>query len=288
MPQYKSVLTIALVLVLLTELAVIVGIFGWGGSGKRQIRSVRGENVTLYGVGLYSDMPDEVAPQGIAQDYVTLFVGIPLLLWALIMAQRGSIPSRMFLAGVLAYFVLTYLFWLNMSAYNDFFLIYVVLAGLSIWAFLIVVVHISPKKAKLAAMSRMPRQVAGGFLMLTSLLVAAMWLKVIIPPLLHGSYPKELYHFTTLVVQGIDLAYFLPFCFVTGLLFLKKSIWGYMFSPIILVFLSLQMLALLTKMVFMLKEGNMVQLPLMVGIGVIFVLAVSLANSCLRSFNKLA
>lgn len=287
MPQYKSVLTIALILVLLTELAVIVGIFGWGGSGKRQIRSVRGENVTLYGVGLYSDMPDEVAPQGIAQDYVTLFVGIPLLLWALIMAQRGSIPSRMFLAGVLSYFVITYMFWLNMSAYNDFFLIYVILASLSIWAFLIVIVHLSPKKAKLAAMSRLPRKTAGWFMMITSLLVAAMWLKVIIPPLLRGSYPKELYHFTTLVVQGIDLAYFLPFCFVIGLLFLKKSVWGYLFSPIFLVFLSIQMLSLLTKMVFMLRNGTMVEIPVMAGIGLIFVVAVSLAHSCLRSFNKL-
>ncbi len=286
MPQYKSVLTIALVLVLLTELAVIVGIFGWGGSGKRKIRSFRGENVTLYGVGLYSDMPDEVAPQGIAQDYVTLFVGIPLLLCALIMAQKDTITAKMFLAGVLAYFVLTYMFWLNMAAYNNFFLIYVILAGLSMWDFLIVVVHISPKKAKLAAMSRMPRQTVGWFLMITAVLTASMWLKVIIPPLLHGSYPKELYHFTTLVVQGIDLAYFLPFCFVTGLLFLKKSIWGYLFSPIFLVFLSMQMLALLTKMVFMLKEGKMVELPVMVGIGIIFVIAVSLANSCLRSFNQ--
>jgi len=43
---------------------------------------------------------------------------------------------------------------------------------------------------------------------------------------------------------------------------------------------------LLTKMVFMLKEGKMVELPVMVGIGIIFVIAVSLANSCLRSFNQ--
>ncbi|HOH47673.1 MAG TPA: hypothetical protein PLX59_07490, partial [Candidatus Cloacimonadota bacterium] len=63
-------------------------------------------------------------------------------------------------------------------------------------------------------------------------------------------------------------------------------IWGYLFSPIFLVFLSMQMLALLTKMVFMLKEGKMVELPVMVGIGIIFVIAVSLANSCLRSFNQ--
>jgi hypothetical protein len=39
--------------------------------------SIRGENITIYGKGIYQHMAADVAIQGIAQDYVTLFMGVP-------------------------------------------------------------------------------------------------------------------------------------------------------------------------------------------------------------------
>src|SRR5690606_12235855 len=86
---------------------------------------------------VYRHMSAEVAPQGIAQDYVTLFAGVPLLIIALFYARRGLIRGRLFLAGVLGYFLVTYLFYLVMGMYNYLFLVYTALLGLSFFAFLL-------------------------------------------------------------------------------------------------------------------------------------------------------
>ncbi|MCF7944944.1 MAG: hypothetical protein K9L75_05360, partial [Spirochaetia bacterium] len=42
--------------------------------GVYSYQSIRGEEVSIYGKGLYRHMSEEVAVQGIAQDYITLFV----------------------------------------------------------------------------------------------------------------------------------------------------------------------------------------------------------------------
>jgi len=285
-PQYKTILTISLILVLLGEFAAILGIFSLGGPGRKEIRTYRNTTVELYGTGIYKDMPADVAPQGIAQDYVTLFLGIPFLLFALIRAQDETIRSRLLLAGTLAYFMITYMFWLTMCTFNDLYPVYVILAGLSMTAFLLVMLHLPPKKVKAAFTDYIPRKTAGWFLILDAIMVAGMWLAMIIPPWVRGHYPPELYHFTTLIVQGLDLAYFLPFAFLSGYLLLKKSPWGYLFAPIYLVFLFMMMTALLAKMVYMQITGAAVGIPQYVFISAILLGALYLCIRVLQGVHR--
>lgn len=58
----------------LAALAAGAGLFTGGGPGAREHLSVRGHPVAIYDRGLYQHMSAEVAPQGIAQDVVTLFI----------------------------------------------------------------------------------------------------------------------------------------------------------------------------------------------------------------------
>src|SRR5215218_8233304 len=125
----KAITTIALLIVVFSTITTTMGIFSNDGAGSYQYTSIRGKEVTIYGKGLYKDMSAEVAPQGIAQDYVTLFVGIPLLLVSLWLVRRGSERGRYLLAGILGYFLVTYLFYTVMGMYNKLFLIYVLLMG---------------------------------------------------------------------------------------------------------------------------------------------------------------
>jgi len=83
-----------------------------------------------------------------------------------------------------------------------------------------------------------------------------LWLQVIVPPLLDGSfYPAGLGHFTTMIVQGFDLALFLPPSLLAGLAYLRRRALGDLLAPIYAVFVSLQMLALLAKIVWMSRIG---------------------------------
>ena len=199
-------------------------------------------------------MSAEVAPQGIAQDYVTLLIAVPLLLVAYDRAGPGKLSSRLLLAGTLAYFLVTYVFYLMMATYNELFLLYVVLAGCSFFAFAIVYKGIGTEQA-VAGFATVPARrlrAAGWFLIVNAALIALLWLSIVVPPLLSGEIiPRQVEHYTTLVVQGFDLSILLPLSFVAGWLVLRGKPEGNVLTPIYLVFLSLLMIALVAKLIGM-------------------------------------
>lgn len=291
MPKAALIGTLCALIAILTVVATVGGIFSIGGEGAILFTSFRGEEVTLYGNGIYRDMPYEVAPQGIAQDFVSLFIAVPLMIVAFLWARRGSLRGRLMLLGVIGYLLLTYLFYLTMGMYNSFFLIYTALAGLTLHTFVITIIGINPDELKKQFSSRTPVKLLGGFLVLNSILIAQMWLGIVVPPLLKGELPQGLYHFTTLIVQGLDLAYFLPMAFVSGVLFMRKNRYGYLFAPIYFVFLSIMMLALVAKLAGMNMLGQETGLAPIIMISTINVLAIGSAITallCLDAKNAVA
>ncbi len=217
-----------------------------------QYQSIRGEEVLIYGKGLYRHMSAEVGPQGIAQDYVTFFVAVPLLTIALFWANKGSLKGRFLLSGTLAYFLITYLFYLMMAMYNALFLLYAFLLSASFFTFSLTLLSFDLKGLSQKFTSQTPIKLIGGFLVFNSSTIGSLWLSLVLPPLFDGSIiPVEVEHYTTLVVQGLDLALLLPLAFVTGWLLIKRQPWGYLLGPICTIFLSLMMLALTAKIIVM-------------------------------------
>jgi len=78
-----------------------------------------------------------VAAQAKAQDGVTLFFAIPLLLGSLLMTARGSLKGRMLVTGTLSYFLYTYASYSFLSMFNSLFLVYVLLLSASFFAFIL-------------------------------------------------------------------------------------------------------------------------------------------------------
>ncbi len=237
-------------------LATLMGIF-YDLQGKSyNYTSIRGETVRIYGKGLYKHMSSGVAIQGIAQDYVTLLIGIPFLIIGYNLMKRQHIKGKLLLTGTVLYFFLTYLFYTAMGMYNEMFLIYVILLCLSFVALIILLLSFEPEKLKLVFVGNQTMKFVGKFLIFNSILVGGLWLSNIIPPLLDGSiYPKGLEHYTTLIVQGFDLGLFLPISFISGYLVLKKNAFGYLFATVYIIFLSFLMTALTSKLIFMANAG---------------------------------
>lgn len=256
MKYSKIIGVLVLGIMLASGIAAGMGIFSQSGPGTWEYESIRGRTVTIYGQGVYKHMSADVAVQGIGQDYVTFFLGIPLLGIAFLMARRGGLGSRLFLSGVLGYFLVTYLFYLTMGTYSILYLVYVFLLGSSFFAFSLLLMGFEIEKLPQAFGPRAPIKLAGGFLIFNTLAIALMWLGVVVPPLLDGSiYPAGLQHYTTLIVQGLDLGLLLPLSFVSGFLLLKKRPLGYLLVPVYLVFLSFMMTALSAKIVAMGMTG---------------------------------
>ncbi|MBN2088724.1 hypothetical protein JW964_03885 [candidate division KSB1 bacterium] len=250
---------ITLLVILISIIAIIAtsfGIFSSQGTGEYVYKSIRGEDVTIYGKGIYQHMSADVAIQGIAQDYVTLFLGIPILLVSLILAKKGSNRARFVLSGVSGYFLLTYLFYTAMAMYNIMFLAYIILLGTSFFTFILTLFSYDTARIKDLIRSEKLVRHAGLFLIINGSMVALLWLSVILPPLINGSiYPTGLQHYTTLIVQGFDLGLFLPMAFVAGILARKKNVYGYLLTIIYVIFLTLLMTALTSKILFMANAG---------------------------------
>lgn len=105
-----------------------------------------------------------------------------------------------------------------------------------------------------------PTAFTGGFLIFNSITIGLLWLSVVIPPLIDGMIiPPQVEHYTTLIVQGLDLAILLPLAFVAGVLIIRKKPFGYLLAPVYFVFLSLMMTALTAKIIAMgLMEQNII------------------------------
>jgi hypothetical protein len=285
---YKKPLTILVFLIVILSIAATtMGIFSTDGSGQYEYTSIRGKTVMIYGKGLYRDMSAEVAPQGIAQDYVTLFITIPLLIISFFKAKKGSLKGKYLLAGTLGYIVVTYLFYTVMAMYNVMFLPYVILMGASFYSFILAILSFDTNALQDSFMPSTPVKIAGGFLVFISIVIGLLWLSIVVPPLLNGTIiPLQVEHYTTLIVQGLDLGILLPAGFVSGVLLIRKKPLGYLFAPVFFVFLSLLMTALSAKIIAMKTLGyNVIPAIFIIpGFGIITIIgAVILLKNSKRS-----
>jgi len=256
MKKETKLTLLVLMIIPLAILTTAAGIWSDEGTGSYMYESIRGETVEIYGKGIYRHMSADVAIQGIAQDYVTLFMGIPLLLIGLAGYRRNRLRYHMLLTGTLGYFFVTYLFYTAMAMYNVLFLAYVALLALSFFGLLTALRGVDPSVLAGQVRAKAPLRFTGGFLMFNSLAIALLWLSVVVPPLLNGSiYPAGLQHYTTLIVQGLDLGLMLPLGFVSGLLLYKKQALGYLGGITYIVFLAILMSALSAKIVAMAMAG---------------------------------
>lgn len=248
----RTISILVIIIVVLSTFSSLCGILSEGGPGQYEYPSIRGETIIIYGKGIYQHMSADVAIQGIAQDYVTLFIAVPLLLVALYYTQRDSLKWRFVLAGTIAYFLVTYTFYLNMAMYNQLFLFYAALMGLSFFAMGMIMLTFNRTLLPTQFSAQAPTLFAGGFLMVTSVTIGLLWLSIVLPPLIEGTlYPKEVQHYTTLIVQGNDLGLALPLGFVSGYLLIRKNAYGYLMATVYLVFLSILMTALVAKIIYM-------------------------------------
>lgn len=252
MKKNDTITLLIALIALLSALAAGFGIYADFGTGVYEYESIRGKTIEIFGKGIYQHMSADVAIQGIAQDYITLFAAIPLLLISLTGFRKNSVRSNFLLAGTLGYFLVTYLFYTAMGMYNIMFLPYVALLCLSFFGFFMTMKNLSHLNMLSIFSQKSPNKFVGWFLVINSVSIAFLWLNIIVPPLADGTiYPAELNHYTTLIVQGFDLGLLLPVCFVSGFLLIRNKPDGYLYATTYVIFLSIFMTALTAKIIAM-------------------------------------
>jgi hypothetical protein len=235
MKASKTVVVLASLIVVLSLVAASVGIFYQDNGSPFEFKTLRGETVMIQGRGLYKYDSVSFAAQGIAQDVVTLLVGIPLLVVSIMLYRRESFRGKLLLAGTLGYFLYTYMSYAFGVAYNGLFLLYVALFSLSLSAFVLSIGSIDVATLPAHFSEKLPRRLVSTLLFAVGGFLVLAWSGRIGTALLDGSVPYGLESYSTLPLQAMDLGLIVPLAFVSGILLLRRSPWGYLLSSVALI-----------------------------------------------------
>lgn len=246
----KPIGSLVFLIAVFSFIATVYGIFSKQGDGQSELKSVFGQTITLYGKGLYKNDSVSMASQAIAQDYVTLFLGIPLLLLSLYFAKKGSMKGRLMLSGTLGYFLYTYTSYSFLAMYNHMFLIYVLIMSASFFSFTMMMMSFDMKKLHTYFDARLPVKLIGGFLLFISFIFTMMWLGKIVPSLLNHTPPTGIEHYTTLVIQALDLGFIIPVGILAGIYIMKRKPFGFLLASIMII-KDITLITALTMMIFL-------------------------------------
>ncbi len=216
--------------------------------------TLRGEQVTINMQGLYQYDTVSSTAQMQGNDLITLILGLPLLVVSTILAFRGSLRGRLLLTGTLGFFLYTYMSMAMLTAYNNLFLVYVVLFGLSLYAFILSMLSFDLDDLPRHFNEKLPRGWMAALMFTVGAFLSIAWLGRIVPPLISHTIPA-LENTTTLVIQAMDLVLIVPLAVLGGVLLLKRSAWGYLLSSVFILKSITMGLAVSTMSVFMAVRG---------------------------------
>ncbi|MBN1306252.1 MAG: hypothetical protein JXA13_17595 [Anaerolineales bacterium] len=231
----KSITQLTLLIIILAFIAAGAGVF-WQGQGETfEFTSLRGETITMHGRGLYQFDSVSYVAQAVAQDIVTLVLGLPLLAAGILLTRKGSLRGRLLLTGTLGYMLYTYTSYTFLVAYNQFFLLYVALFSACLFAFILSMKELDPELVKSRISEKFPRLGIVLFLSVIAAFLTLAWSGRILPALAAGIPPVGLESYTTLVIQALDLGIIVPASALTAVLLWKKQPWGYTLSAVLLI-----------------------------------------------------
>jgi hypothetical protein len=190
----------------------------------------------LLSPSIYRD-PAILLPQNLGTDVVTLCIGVPLLGFTTAAMRRGSLRARLLWLGALGYMVYAYGMYAISVRWNQLFLVYVALFGLSFFAVIIGLVGTDAERVRGGVAGRPAVRPVAIYLIVIAVIVAALWLADEARALLSGTVPPSvvLFESPTNIVHVFDLALVLPALLLAAVMLLRDRSWGYVLAGMLVV-----------------------------------------------------
>lgn len=185
-------------------------------------------------------------------DLVTLVVVVPLMVAAIVMARRGSARAGLVWLGTVAYALYNYAFYLFGAAFNELFLVYAALVGLSIWTLLLGLSDFDVAALAGRFALRTPVRWVAATMLLIALFLGGMWGAQSLAFVVTGELPQVIIDSgsRTSIVFALDLTLLMPAMAVGAILLWRRRPWGYAMSAILMIKGTAYTLALLAMSVF--------------------------------------
>jgi hypothetical protein len=236
--------------------------------------------------GLYRDNAF-VKTTWLGNDAITLFLAIPILVAALVFSSRGSLKAQLVWMGMLDYILYNYAFYLFGSAFNWFFLIYVALVGLSIFALIFGLTNLNVNGISQQFGDRPPVKWIGGYFLFVAFGLTVVYLMLSITFIATGEVPDIVTRsgHVTNVVFALDLILLIPWLVLGAIWLMKRKSWGYIIAGIVNVKAPLYTFILCVNTILVVKKGlgGGDELPLWITLTVLGLVASALLYGNIRS-----
>jgi len=229
--------------------------------------------VGLLGAGTYEDETRNWATQAKGQDVGNL-LAIAALGTSGHYYAKGSFRASLVWVGTLLYLLYAYLVYSFALHFNDLFLVYVTILGLTSYALAFAVDRLRPYEAELPGPP--VSTLAGYTLTLIGASFALLWLSELLPAVIRREVPQSVLEAGLWVnpIHVIDLAVVLPGFILTGCMTLRgERSWMFFAGPW-LVFSALMGASIVAAMIVMAVEGSESVLPPMVMVSVVVLASV--------------
>ena len=149
--------------------------------------------------------------------------------------------------------------------YNQLFLVYVILMSLSLFLLIITFSSFDVSNIHQEFKDGLPKKFLSNYQIFIGVMLGLLWLGKISPTLLERQIPEGLDHYTTLVIQAMDLGFLVPVAILSGIKIRKNESLGYLLTSLVVVKGSAMLLSISLMIINMLLHGvevNIIELIL--------------------------
>lgn len=189
----------------------------------------------LFIKGLYKDNIF-VSSAWRGSDLVTLVAAIPLLAVSLIFSMRGSQRAQLVWLGMLDYMLYNFAFYLFGASFNAFFLIYVAIFALSIFALVFGLISLDVEAIGWKFRSGVPAKWISGYLLFLALGLSSVYAVQIFRFLSKEIMPSIIIMtgHPTSIVFALDLSLLVPPLVLSAVWLWKRRDWGFILAGMLL------------------------------------------------------
>jgi hypothetical protein len=183
----------------------------------------------LFIPDLYRDS-ETIRRTWVGNDLVTLLVIVPMLLVAVRFSLQGAMRAQLVWAGLLAYTLYNYAFYLFGTAFNRFFLLYSALFTLSLYALILVLSNLDAEAIQVRFGNKRPLKPLSLFMVLMALPLLTVEGGQAINFVFTGKLPE-----IPTLIFALDLSFVIPNLLLSAVLLWKRHRWGVILGAVMLV-----------------------------------------------------
>ncbi len=273
-----------IIIILLLIIISLCGILSLDFSKVYSYINQYGDEVKLFGSGIYKDDSYFKAPIFIGTDLCVLFFGVPLFIISLIKDFRNSTENTKLrlvsIEAISLYYAVSLCFGVK---YNRIFVLYVILFSLLFFTLIKRMRNLSRYNYSFEM-----KKSDTAFLIFSGISLCLAWWPDIIPTIINKTSLKLIENYTTEPTYVLDLGIISPLCFISLILMKKKDSFGVVLYAILLQSIMIVAVMMICQSAVQFASGVEIPLSALISKSIIFIILglFAIALDRRRSHNK--